>query len=283
MKTKNYSISMRAILTIVAVFSFTAFVNAQFVTPSPDSPVTQSLTAEDVRTGSTITYTLDGAVPTGEDYTWVVSGGIITAVNNGVVEADQVTVLLTTDANQITVEWDQAPTAIASVAGKIQVQKVSAAGCPSQLQILDVDVWNLPTANIADVDVAICSGENTDGSITVNFTGAPSDDANDAGFDVTYTITRSDASLTTVLAGDPTVAATTVSTDASSRTIPLPADLLNTSTVDQTLTVTITAANDDLSDQLATSLIKSTYVITVHPVPTTGDIVSSPSAIGRRL
>ena len=81
MKTKMYSISMKAVLTIVAAFIFTAFVNGQFQTPNPDSPVTQA-PSEEVRTGTSVDYDLDnGNHVAGEQYRWVVTGGTITAVN----------------------------------------------------------------------------------------------------------------------------------------------------------------------------------------------------------
>ncbi|MCF8381623.1 MAG: hypothetical protein K9H49_18765 [Bacteroidales bacterium] len=225
-----------------------------------------------------VTYDLSVGHTPGDTYRWVVTGGTITAVNDpGATITGGNTIEFAADATIITVDWDVAtPGAITSAAAQIQVQKV-ASGCPSQVQTLPINVWSLPTANIADANVDMCSGDGTAGTITVDLTGAPSDDANNAGFDVTYTITRSSAAITDGLGADPSLGATVVSTDAASRTITLPANLINTSTADETLTVTITAANDDFTDVAATSLIKSTYVITVHPVPTTGDIVSSVS------
>ena len=37
MKTKKYSISMKALAALVFAFAFSAFLNAQFVTPAPNT------------------------------------------------------------------------------------------------------------------------------------------------------------------------------------------------------------------------------------------------------
>lgn len=278
MKTFNNSNSTKAILTIVMAVSFTAFVNAQFQTPSPDSPVTQTPT-ENVRTGNSIEYSIVAGHTAGEQYRWEVTGGTITA--GGTVTAGgsgESIIEFTTDAHTITVDWDDSPTGIASVAGTIRVQKISGDNCPSQIQNLGINIWNLPTANIADGDVEICSGEPTAGSITVDLTGAPDDGGAD-GFSVSYEFVAPDIEdgSGTALDGE----TGTVTTNAGSVTIPLPANLINTvATADRTFTVNLTAMNDDFDDQNGT-FTDGSYVITVHPSLETGDIISG-SSLNRR-
>ena len=77
MKTKKYSISMKALAAVVFTFAFSAFLNGQeFVTPAP-SFNTQA-TAEEVRAASIVTYDLNNANHTaGDSYRWVVRGGTI--------------------------------------------------------------------------------------------------------------------------------------------------------------------------------------------------------------
>lgn len=282
MKTVKNSKSMRAILVAIFAVSFTAAVNGQsFLTPNPDSPVIQS-PSEDVRTGSSVDYSLDnGSHLAGEQYRWVVTGGEITAVNGtGVISgADNNIVEFADNAHTITVDWDEAPgTATGSVAGQIQVQKVSTDNCPSQVQTLDVAVWNLPTANITDADVTgFCSGDATAGTITVDLTGAPDDGTAD-GFSVSYeyVVGSGDGSITDGAAAEVNGQTGTETTNAGSLTIPLPASLVNLTGVDQTFTVNLTAMTDDFDDQNGT-WTDGSYVITVHPVPVTGDIQSTVS------
>ena len=126
MKTIKNSISMRAILSVVFAISFAVVVNGQFQTPDPDSPSTQTPT-EEVRTGSTVEYTLDnGSHVAGEQYRWEISGGTITTAPGGTISGGGTVVEFAVDAHTITVEWDQAPaSAIASLGAQIQVQKLS--------------------------------------------------------------------------------------------------------------------------------------------------------------
>jgi len=281
MKTKMYSISMKAVLTIVAAFVFTAFVNGQFLTPDPDSPVTQA-PSEEVRTGSSITYDLDNGNHTlGEQYRWVVTGGTITAVNGAgaISGAGSNIVEFAANAHTITVDWDQAPaSAIVSLASTIEVQKLSPEGCPSQLQTLDVDVWNLATGTITTATDSICSGSAPAvANIPVALTGAP--DGGGAGFSISYSFTVP-ADLDALDGGGAPVATTgTLTTDGASIDIPMPATLINNSTTgDVDFVVSLTAMNDDFTGAGAFS---GTYTLTVLQVPVTGDIESTLSLTRR--
>lgn len=277
MKHINTSNSLKAILTIVLGITFTAFVNGQFQTPSPDAPVTQ-IPTENVRTGNSVEYDISAGHIGGEEYRWEVVGGTITAGGTVTTGGSGESIIeFTADAHTITVDWDQSPAAIASLSAQISVQKLSADGCYSQIQSLPINVWNLPTANITDADVEICSGEATAGSITISLTGAP-DDGGLAGFTVNYEYVAPDVSDGT---GSVDGQTGTVSTNDATVTIPLPANLINTiSTADRTFTVNLTSMTDDFDDQNGT-FTDASYVITVHPSLETGDIISG-SSLDRR-
>lgn len=271
MKTIKNSISMKAILSLIFMISFAVLVNGQFQTPNPDSPILQS-PAQDVRTTNSIDYSIVGTHTAGEEYRWEVTGGTITAVG-GVPTGGVTFVNFTANAHTITIEWDQAPaTAIASLTADIKVQKISVDGCPSQVQTLPINIWNLPTANITDGDVSICSGDASAGSITVQLEGAPDQVAN--GFNVSY---EYDAPDIEDGSGSVDGQTGTVTTNNSSVTIPLPAILINTvATADRTFTVNLTLMQDDFSDQDGTwTAAGGSYVVTVHPVLETGDIQST--------
>jgi hypothetical protein len=269
MKTIKNSISMKAILSAVFIVLFATLANGQFLTPDPSNPVTQTPT-EEVRTGSSIEYSLSGTHVAGEEYRWEVTGGTITSAAGGTISGGGTIVEFAEDVHTITVDWDQAPTAIASISGQIQVQKVSGANCPSQVQTLPINVWNLPTANITDADIAFCSGDNTPGSITVELEGAPA--ASGEGFTVSYAYAAADIEDGS---GSVDGQTGTVTTNTSSVTIPLPATLINTVSAERTFTVNLTLMQDDFDDQDGTwTAAGGSYVITVYPVPVTGDIQS---------
>jgi hypothetical protein len=278
MKTKMYSISIKAVLTVVAVFFFTAFVNGQFQTPDPNSPVIQA-PSEEVRTGTTVVYDLDnGSHNAGEQYRWVVTGGTITAVNGAGGITGGNTVEFAIDAHTITVDWDQAPaSAIVSLATTIEVQKLSNDACPSQLQTLNVNVWNLATAAITTATEDVCSGGSPSvATIPVALTGAP-DGAVD-GFLVDYAFTIP-VGLTALDGASVAVSATgTETTDGASVDITLPVTLINSTAGDLDFVVSITAMNDDFT---GAGTFSGTYTITVHPVPVTGDIESTISLTRR--
>ena len=253
-----FAIGLLSSNSLIAQFSGTATVD--------QSPIVEE------RKGNTSVYTVPG--PATDSYKWQVVGPTGTTVTvpagaTGAGTAGDPFEVTAVGLTSITVKWAADDNTITSVSGNVSVQRSVASGteiCPSMIQSLDIDFWSAPTLTIADSDYEICSGDNTAGDITVNFTGAP-------GFDFKYTITGLDGV---------TSAETTVSDVATaSTTIGIPANLLNTSsTVDQTYIVTITEFNDDFDE--AGTISDGTFMITVHPTIETGDI-SSDNTLTRRL
>lgn len=273
-----YSISMKAVLTIVAAFVFTAFVNGQFQTPNPDSPNTQ-VPSEEVRTGTTgVEYSLVAGHAAGEQYRWVITGGTITDALGAAISGGGTIVEFAANAHTITVDWDQAPgSAIASLAASIQVQKISTGSCPSQIQTLNIDVWNLATAAITTATEEICSdAAPAVANIPVALTGAP--DGTVDGFSVSYAFTIPVGLSALDGTATPVAATGTLTTDGASVNIPMPATLINTTSGDLDFVVSLTAMNDDFT---GAGTFSGTYTVTVHPVPVTGDIVST-SSLTRR-
>lgn len=279
MKTIKNSISMKAIFSFVVAISISALVNGQFVTPNPDSPVTQ-IPTEEVRTGSSIVYNVAADHNAGDQYRWEVSGGTITAAAGGTISgAGNNIVEFATDVTAITVDWDQAPaSAIASLTAQIQVQKLAATGsCPSQIQTLPINVWNLATAAITTGSEALCSGAAPSVvTIPVVLSGAP--DGSVDGFSVDYVFTIPAGLSALDGASSPVATTGTVTTDGASVNITLPASLVNTTNGDLDFVVSLDRMNDDFSGD---GTVSGTYTITVHPVPVTGDIVSA-SSLSRR-
>ncbi len=278
MKTINRSKSMmKAVLTLAMAVVFTAMVNGQFETPTPDSPITQNPT-EEVRTGSTITYDLTASHSANDEYRWEISGGTITSVNGGGTIVGGTVVEFTVDANTITIDWDQAPAGdIASLSAQIQVQKKSADGCYSQVNTLPINVWNAASATITTAAEDICSGEAPGVAVvTVALTGAP--DGSTDGFAVDYSFSVP-VGLSALDGGGLDVATSgTVTTDGATVNIPMPASFVNSGSTDLDFVVSLTRMNDDFTGDGAYS---GTYTVTVHPVPETGNIVSS-SSLTRR-
>lgn len=272
MKIINYPIPMKTLFTLLTAVVFTVALNGQFQTPNPVSPITQSPT-ENVRTASSIDYSLVGTHNAGEQYRWEVTGGTITAGGTVTTEGAASVIDFTADAHTITVDWDQAPgTDIGSLTADIKVQKISTDGCPSQVQTLPINIWNLPTATITDGDIEICSGDGTPGQITVDLEGAPAL-AGD-GFTVNYEYVAPDIEDGS---GSVNGQTGTVTTNTNTVDIPLPATLINTiATADRTFTVNLTLMQDDFNDQDGTwTAAGGSYVITVHPALETGDIQST--------
>jgi hypothetical protein len=275
MKTRKYSNLRKAAIAAMLSFAFGSLLNAQF--SNPTVAITQG--GEEVRsivTGNTITYDLSADHVAAEEYRWVVRGGDITSVGF-TTSGDSLVVDWTSDLTAITVDWNQDLTAtpIGSAAGEIIVQKRNTGGCYGQIQVLPITMWNEATASVVDPDIEICSGDAVGGSITINLTGAPDPVAD--GFEVTYDIVATDL---TDLGGSPVDASgSTVLSNSNTVTIPLPDGLVNATTADRTFTLTLTAMHDDFTGN--GSLIDSEYVITVHPTPVTGPIISG-SSLTRR-
>jgi len=276
MKTIKNSISMKAVLISIFAIAFTGALQGQFQTPDPDLPVLQTPT-EEVRTGSTVTYDLTADHVADEQYRWEVTGGTITEID-GTATGGVTVVDFTANAHTITIDWDQAPgSAITSVSAQIQVQKLSTNGCPSQVQTLPINVWNLATASIADGSEDFCSGGSPSAAtLPVSLTGAPDGSADGFAVDYVFTIP---VGLSALDAGGNAVSATGIlTTDGSSVDLPLPATLINTTGGDLDFVVTLDRMNDDFTGN---GTVDGTYTITVHPVPVTGDIVST-SSLTRR-
>lgn len=281
MKTRKFNVSMKAVLAAVMCLSFSFALNAQFQTPDPDNPVTQS-PLEEVRTGTTVTYDVDDNHTGGELYRWEISGGTITSAPGGTISGGGTVVEFAADVHTIVVDWSQAPaTATGSVSAQVQVQKQNTDGCYSQIQTLPITIWNEATAAITTASEAICSGGSpTIANVPVALTGAP--DGTVDGFAVEYLFTIP-ADLTALDGlGNPVATSGTVTTDGSSVNIPLPAALINDTGGDLNFVVSLTRMNDDFAGDGDISG-SGTYTITVHPVPTTGDIQSNPAPLTRRL
>ena len=282
MKTKKYSISMKAIAALVFAFGFAAFINAQFVTPAPTSNA--NVTPEEVRANSTITYDLNANHTAGDSYRWVVRGGTIddaggtlTVLTSG----DSSIVEFLVDLVSIDVLWDTdiTGTPVGSAPGEIIVQKQTGGSCASELQTLDITMWNPATANLdlTGLITEMCSGEALGFTVPADLTGAPDPVADGFGVDWSYTATGG----LTDLGGTPMngVSGTVLDNDALAQ-IPLPDGLVNAGASDETFTLTITAMQDDFTAAGAIGAT-ATYQITVHPTPATGEINSS-SSLTRR-
>jgi hypothetical protein len=265
MKTKSLN-TIAKVLTLVLFATF--YSGAAFGQFIDTDTISQDPVVEE-RKGNTSTYTVAG--PATDEYSWQVYGGEIVVPAAGVTglgtEADPYVVPFTVGLQEIQVEWPADDNTITSVTGNVSTQRRvphSTVKCPSSIQSLDVILWSNPTATILDADYEICSGDATSGDITVEFTGAPE-------FTVKYTITDLDGTLQS----EQTISAV----NGSTTTIPIPANLLNTSsTDDQTYVVTLTEMNDDF--QGPGSIIDGSFTLTVHPTVETGPI-SSDNALTR--
>lgn len=275
MKTKKSSISMKTMATMIVAFLFTAFLNAQFEVPNPNTPGSQ--TAEEVRATSSVDYDISTLAVAGEEIRWAVRGGTITAGGVVTTSGDTSIVEWTVDADVITVNWDTDITAtpIGSAPGEIFVQKRTGSGCPSQLQELDITMWNNASADLTDGDISICSGTSLGGTLTIDLTGAPDPGAD--GFVVTYNVVAT--GLTDLGANALDATGSTVTSNGPTVSIALPDGLVNTTGANATYTVTLTSMYDDFTGN--GTLVDSEYVVTVNPVPVTGDINSS-SSLTRR-
>lgn len=282
MKTKKYSISVKALAVVVFAFAFSATIKAQFVTPAPTSNANAQ--AEEVRTNTTISYDLNANHTAGDSYRWVVRGGTIddaggtlTVLTSG----DSSIVEFAVDLVSINVLWDTdiSATPIGSAPGEIIVQKRVGGTCASELQTLDITMWNPATANLdlTGLMTEMCSGEALGFTVPADLTGAPNATAD--GFIVNYSYSATGG--LTDLGGTPVdgVTGQVLDNDALAQ-IPLPDGLVNGGASDETFTLTLTSILDDF-DEGGTIGATATYVITVHPVPVTGEINSS-SSLTRR-
>jgi hypothetical protein len=279
MKTKKYSISMKALAAVVFTFAFSAFLNAQFV---PPSPVFGTQTAEEVRATTSVTYDLSGTHTAGDTYRWAVRGGVITGGTP--VGPDSSILGWTADIPLITVTWntDITGTPIGSAPGEVIVQKRAGGTCASELQVLDILMWNPATANLdlTGLVAGICSGEAIAFTVPVDLTGAPDPGANN-GFDVAWEYEVTAGTLTDLSAGIVDGLTGTAFSNTELAQIPLPNGLLNTGAGDATFVVRLTAMQDDFN---VVGVVGATfeYQFTVYETPATGDIISTPAGLVRR-
>ena len=270
MKTKKYSLMMKAVMALAIMFFVSGVVFSQTI---------------EERKGATSTYSVAAGAPT-DEFTWTIEAAVapvvVPAPNSGTGAAgDPFIINYTANLTSIQVTWDGGTADIASTAGVVTVQKRIGA-CESILQTMDIDFWSNPTAVIdpAEVDQNVCSTDPIGGSITIDLTGAP--DAGQSGtdgFDVAYNVAVSDPALTVTGPNGP-VGAGLVTSDGATVTIPLPDALVNTDAAAQTYTITLSTVQDDFNDP-AVAIVGEVYTITVNPIPTTG-IISSTGTLTRR-
>ena len=277
MKTKKYSNSMKALMALAMMFLI--------------SGVAFSQTIEE-RKGATSTYSVVAGAGT-DQYTWTIGAATVLPPSVSPVPtsgtgslADPYIIDWTDDLTSIDIIWAADPTPdIASTAGEVTVQKQSTVGvtCPSIVQTMDIDFWSNPTAAIdpAETDPDFCSTDAINGSITIDLTGAPDAGQNGSGrFEVIYDVAVSDPALTVTGIIGPIGAGQSVTSDGATVTIPLPEALVNTDAAAQTYTITLSTVQDDFNDA-PVAIASEVYTITVHPIPTTGNI-SSTGTLTRR-
>jgi len=279
MKTKKYSNSMKALVTLGIMFMISSAAYSQTI---------------EERKGGTSTYSVAASAGT-DEYTWVISADVAPvsvtpgASSGSGTTADPWIINWTADLTSIDVEWgaDASPD-IASTPGVVTVQKRTTVGavCPSPVQTMDIAFWSEPDASIDPVAFPprdVCSTDPITGTITIDLAGAPDGGQSGGfGFDVVYDVAVSDALLTVTGPNGGTGNGQTVSSDGATVTIPLPDALVNADNVAHTYTITLQTIDDDLDDgPHAIPPLSQVYTITVHPTPATG-IINSTGALGRR-
>jgi len=282
MKTKKYSISLKALAAVVFAFAFSAFLNAQFV---PPFPAINTQTAEEVRANSVVTYSLTTGINPGDSYRWVVVGGVITGGTGSGVAPDSSILVWTVDATSIEVTWntDITGTPIGSAPGEIYVQKQTGGSCASALQRLDITMWNPATANLdlTGLMTEMCSGDALGFPVPADLTGAPDPVATNFGFDVSWAYAVTTGTLTDLGLVDVNGLSGTEYSNTNQVDIPLPNGLINSGPSDAIFELTLTSMLDDF-DEGGSVAASATYVITVHPTPETGEISSVPVPLSRR-
>jgi hypothetical protein len=289
MKTKKYSISMKAFMAVVFAFAFSAILSAQFDLTAGTN--TQTPVSEE-REGNTGTYTASGTHAAGDQFTWeiwadtppvaIVDGGGADLIDGGSgTSADPYVINWTDDLSSIIVTWaaDGSP-GIDNTNGNVSVQKrlaAAAGGCASPIQSWDIDFWSEATASMATADAAYCSGAAIGGQVTIDLTGAP--DGTVDGFAVDYTISAPDLEDADGASWDGVTG--TATSDGATATITLPDELIDVSVgqTGGTFTITLTRMNDDFTND--GNILDDTFEITIYATPDTGDITSS-SSLTRR-
>jgi len=223
--------------------------------------------AQEVRKGSTVQYSVSAGHIAGEQYSWEIVGGTPTpAANSGAgTMVNPYVINFTPNLHTISVQWGTDDQTIVGLPCLVRVQKRTNTGCISVVQSVAITKWSAATISITDADYTLCSEDPTTGHVTVRFTGAPN-------FDFKYTIKNLDGTTSAEQIVTGVTAATT--------TIALPSNLVNPSTLgDQTYVVTITQVNDSFTGD--GTIAKGIFTITVHPAISTGTIQASPVLLRR--
>jgi hypothetical protein len=278
MKTHTHVFWKKVLTAMMFIIFFSPFVAAQFVPPVPPVPGVQ--TAEEVRVSSTVTYDLNNASHnSGEEYRWAILGGTIDDPS-AVTVGDTSILEWTADGHTVSVDWFAViASPVGSASGEIIVQKrTPGSSCYSDFQLLDITLWNPATANLdpSGLVTEMCSGDGLGGNVPVQLTGAPDPTAD--GFTVTYNISAT--GLTDLGGTALEVIGATVTSNSETATIPLPDGIINPTGTTAAFTLTMTEMHDDFNG-LGTLGATTTYVLTVHPTPVTGEISSSFSLVRR--
>lgn len=277
MKTKKYSVMMKAVLASAMMFLISGLAFSQTV---------------EERKGGTSTYSVASGAVT-DEYTWTIEADVAPAsvtpapTSGSGTAGDPYIIDWTADLYSIDVAWaaDGDPD-IASTVGTVTVQKRIPAGatsCPSPLQTMDITFWSMPSAAIdpGESDQDVCSNDAIGGSITINLTGAPdAGESGNDGFEVVYDVAVDDPSLTVSGSNGTVGNDQSVTSDGATVTIPLPDALMNTDNVAHTYTITLNTVQDDFDDG-PYAVAGEVYTITVYPTPETG-IIQSTGSLTRR-
>ena len=224
-------------------------------------------TAIDERKANVSTYTIPG--PATDEYSWQIEGPagttVVPAASSGTgVAGDPFILNFAVGQQSVVVTWPADDSTITSLGANVSAQRRVAhatVDCPSAIQSMDISLWSNPEITITNADYELCSGDATLAPVTVAFTGSPN-------FDFKYTITD--------LAGVTGAEVTVTGETGGTADIVIPANLTNTSTtLDQTLIVTITEMNDTFAG--AGTIVNGVFTITVHPTVETGNITSDSS------
>lgn len=224
----------------------------------------------EVRKGSTVSYSVSAGHVAGQEYRWEIVGGTptpATTVGTGTA-TDPYIIDYSANLHTISVTWAADDNNITGDAGNVSVQKRVAGGCISVLQDMAVTRWSAATAAISGAaTTTICNGIGYD--VPVVFTGAPN-------FDLDYTVVSTVTGVSVTTTGS----LTAVTGGTANISIPA-ANLVNTTSADQTFTITLNRMNDGFTGD-GTIGSANTFTITVSAPAATGPITVSPASLIRR-
>jgi hypothetical protein len=224
----------------------------------------------EVRKGSAVSYSVSAGHVAGQEYRWEIVGGTPTpAATSGTgTTGDPYIVNYTANLHTISVTWAADDNNTTGDVGNVRVQKRVAGGCISVLQDMAVTRWSAATAGISGANsTTLCNGIGYD--VPVVFTGAPN-------FALDYTI------VSTVTGVSVTTTGTLTAITGGTANISIPAaNLVNTTSADQTYTITLNRMNDGFTGD-GTIGSANTFTITVSAPAATGPITVSPASLIRR-